>query len=69
MTAGAATLLAAATVWTSGSASGTEAATTLTVAKDGSGQYTTVQAAVNAIPAATPRGSSSPSGPAPTGNW
>ena len=29
----------------------TKAATTLTVAKDGSGQYTTVQAAVNAVPA------------------
>lgn len=51
MTAGAAALLAATSVWTSGSASGAEAATTLTVAKDGSGQYTTVQAAVDAIPA------------------
>ncbi|MEU2059475.1 pectinesterase family protein [Streptomyces sp. NPDC013455] len=30
------------------------AATTLTVAKDGSGQYTTVQAAVNAVPADNP---------------
>ncbi|MEV5434903.1 pectinesterase family protein [Streptomyces sp. NPDC052682] len=30
------------------------AATTLTVAKDGSGQYTTVQAAVNAVPAGNP---------------
>ncbi|MFF7789571.1 pectinesterase family protein [Streptomyces sp. NPDC007991] len=30
------------------------AATTLTVAKDGSGQYTTVQAAVNAVPANNP---------------
>ncbi|WTS35267.1 pectinesterase family protein [Streptomyces sp. NBC_00111] len=50
-TAGAAALLAVATVWTSGAASGAEAATTLTVAKDGSGQYATVQAAVNAIPA------------------
>jgi pectinesterase len=29
-------------------------ATTLTVAKDGSGQYTTVQAAVNAVPASNP---------------
>lgn len=51
MTAGAAALLAATSVWTFGSASGAEAATTLTVAKDGSGQYTTVQAAVDAIPA------------------
>lgn len=51
MTAGAAALLAATSVWTSGSASGAGAATTLTVAKDGSGQYTTVQAAVDAIPA------------------
>jgi pectate lyase len=32
-------------------AGSTKAATTLTVAKDGSGQYTTVQAAVNAVPA------------------
>ncbi|MER6558957.1 pectinesterase family protein [Streptomyces sp. NPDC001027] len=32
----------------------TAAATTLTVAKDGSGQYTTVQAAVNAVPANNP---------------
>lgn len=32
-------------------ASGSAAAATLTVAKDGTGQYTTVQAAVNAIPA------------------
>ncbi|MFF9089996.1 pectinesterase family protein [Streptomyces sp. NPDC014991] len=31
-----------------------KAATTLTVAKDGSGQYTTVQAAVNAVPANNP---------------
>jgi pectinesterase len=30
------------------------AATTLTVAKDGSGQYSTVQAAVNAVPASNP---------------
>ncbi|MFD5138492.1 pectinesterase family protein [Streptomyces sp. NPDC058378] len=51
VTAGAAALLAATSVWTFGSASGAEAATTLTVAKDGSGQYTTVQAAVDAIPA------------------
>ncbi|MFJ8083325.1 pectinesterase family protein [Streptomyces sp. NPDC096205] len=32
----------------------TAAATTLTVAKDGTGQYTTVQAAVNAVPANNP---------------
>ncbi|MEV8551425.1 pectinesterase family protein [Streptomyces glaucescens] len=32
----------------------TAAATTLTVAKDGSGQYSTVQAAVNAVPANNP---------------
>ncbi|MBG0854245.1 right-handed parallel beta-helix repeat-containing protein [Streptomyces spinoverrucosus] len=32
----------------------TKAATTLTVAKDGSGQYSTVQAAVNAVPANNP---------------
>ncbi|MFC8228110.1 pectinesterase family protein [Streptomyces sp. NPDC057287] len=51
VTAGAAALLTTATVWTSGPASGTEAATTLTVAKDGSGQYSTVQAAVDAVPA------------------
>ncbi|MFJ8885048.1 pectinesterase family protein [Streptomyces sp. NPDC102402] len=49
--AGAAALLAVTTVWTSGAASGAEAATTLTVAKDGSGQYSTVQAAVDAVPA------------------
>lgn len=36
---------------TTAAAVGTKAATTLTVAKDGSGQYTTVQAAVNAVPA------------------
>ncbi|TXS41220.1 pectate lyase [Streptomyces sp. uw30] len=36
---------------TSGAAASTKAATTLTVAKDGSGQYRTVQAAVNAVPA------------------
>ncbi|KMS69253.1 pectate lyase [Streptomyces viridochromogenes] len=36
---------------TSGSTVSTKAATTLTVAKDGSGQYSTVQAAVNAVPA------------------
>ncbi|AKN71483.1 pectate lyase [Streptomyces sp. PBH53] len=35
-------------------ASARAAATTLTVAKDGSGQYTTVQAAVNAVPANNP---------------
>lgn len=34
-----------------GAAVSVKAATTLTVAKDGSGQYTTVQAAVNAVPA------------------
>ncbi|MFI7410396.1 pectinesterase family protein [Streptomyces sp. NPDC049627] len=40
-------------IGTTATASGTTkaAATTLTVAKDGSGQYTTVQAAVNAVPA------------------
>lgn len=48
---GAAALVAVAAVWTSGPASGTEAATTLTVAKDGSGQYSSVQAAVDAVPA------------------
>jgi pectinesterase/pectate lyase len=37
-----------------GSIGTTAAATTLTVAKDGSGQYTTVQAAVNAVPANNP---------------
>lgn len=36
---------------TSSATAGTKAATTLTVAKDGSGQYSTVQAAVNAVPA------------------
>ncbi|KOG15762.1 pectinesterase family protein [Streptomyces viridochromogenes] len=36
---------------TSSSTVSTKAATTLTVAKDGSGQYSTVQAAVNAVPA------------------
>ncbi|WP_369170366.1 pectinesterase family protein [Streptomyces sp. R28] len=36
---------------TAAAASTKAAATTLTVAKDGSGQYTTVQAAVNAVPA------------------
>ncbi|MDF3142884.1 MULTISPECIES: pectinesterase family protein [unclassified Streptomyces] len=36
---------------TTTAAASTKAATTLTVAKDGSGQYTTVQAAVNAVPA------------------
>ncbi|MEU8710046.1 pectinesterase family protein [Streptomyces sp. NPDC048565] len=50
-TAGSAALLAAASVWTLGQASGAEAASTLTVAQDGSGQYTSVQAAVDAIPA------------------
>lgn len=34
-----------------GASMSTKAATTLTVAKDGSGQYSTVQAAVNAVPA------------------
>jgi pectinesterase len=34
-----------------GTTATTKAATTLTVAKDGSGQYSTVQAAVNAVPA------------------
>ncbi|WP_328426591.1 pectinesterase family protein [Streptomyces sp. NBC_00443] len=38
-------------IGTTGSAASTKAATTLTVAKDGSGQYSTVQAAVNAVPA------------------
>ncbi|MFB4420362.1 pectinesterase family protein [Streptomyces sp. QL37] len=51
MTAGVAALLAAAPAWSSGPASAAEAATTITVAKDGSGQYRTVQAAVNAVPA------------------
>ncbi|KUL24455.1 pectinesterase family protein [Streptomyces regalis] len=36
---------------TTAAAVGTKAATTLTVAKDGNGQYTSVQAAVNAVPA------------------
>ncbi|MGW2617727.1 pectinesterase family protein [Streptomyces sp. NPDC001500] len=39
---------------TKGAAAQTAAATTITVAKDGSGQYTTVQAAVNAVPANNP---------------
>ncbi|MEV5353366.1 pectinesterase family protein [Streptomyces sp. NPDC052693] len=39
---------------TAGAAAKAAAATTLTVAKDGSGQYTTVQAAVNAVPANNP---------------
>lgn len=39
---------------TAAGASAKAAATTLTVAKDGSGQYTTVQAAVNAVPANNP---------------
>lgn len=51
LTAGAAAVVAVATLQAFGAASGAAAATTLTVAKDGSGQYTTVQAAVNAIPA------------------
>ncbi|MDO0913766.1 pectinesterase family protein [Streptomyces sp. DT2A-34] len=38
-------------IGTTTAAASTKAATTLTVAKDGSGQYTTVQAAVNAVPA------------------
>ncbi|MER5555836.1 pectinesterase family protein [Streptomyces sp. NPDC002793] len=50
-TAAAAAFLAVAGLQVFGTASGAAAATTLTVAKDGSGQYTTVQAAVNAIPA------------------
>ncbi|MER6110161.1 pectinesterase family protein [Streptomyces hirsutus] len=37
-----------------GAATRAAAATTLTVAKDGTGQYTTVQAAVNAVPANNP---------------
>ncbi|MFE3518795.1 pectinesterase family protein [Streptomyces sp. NPDC059166] len=48
--AGAAAIVAAASLWAVGSASDAEAATTITVAKDGSGQYTGVQAAVNAVP-------------------
>ncbi|MEU1211965.1 pectinesterase family protein [Streptomyces sp. NPDC005790] len=51
LTAGAAGVLAVTALQTSGAASGAVVATTLTVAKDGSGQYTSVQAAVNAIPA------------------
>lgn len=39
---------------TAGSATTKAAATTLTVAQDGSGQYRTVQAAVNAVPANNP---------------
>ncbi|GHH28114.1 pectinesterase family protein [Streptomyces lanatus] len=35
-------------------AASTKAATTLTVAKDGSGQYSTLQAAINAVPANNP---------------
>ncbi|MFG2429766.1 pectinesterase family protein [Streptomyces sp. NPDC048590] len=50
VSAGTAALLAAASLWTIGSVSEAEAATTITVAKDGSGQYTSVQAAVNAVP-------------------
>ncbi|QOV37399.1 right-handed parallel beta-helix repeat-containing protein [Streptomyces ferrugineus] len=43
-------------IGTTAAATGTKAAaaTTLTVAKDGSGQYSTVQAAVNAVPANNP---------------
>ncbi|WP_299538397.1 pectinesterase family protein [uncultured Streptomyces sp.] len=44
-------VLAAGALQATGSASAAAVATTLTVAKDGSGQYTTVQAAVNAVPA------------------
>ncbi|MGW1817266.1 pectinesterase family protein [Streptomyces sp. NPDC002125] len=51
LTAGAAAVLAVAALQTFGAASRAAAATTLTVAKDGSGQYSSVQAAVNAIPA------------------
>ncbi|WP_405812146.1 pectinesterase family protein [Streptomyces sp. NBC_01520] len=51
LAAGATALLAAVSVQAHGAASGAAAATTLTVAKDGTGQYTTVQSAVNAIPA------------------
>ncbi|MFJ8764711.1 pectinesterase family protein [Streptomyces clavifer] len=51
LVAGGTALLAVVSVQAYGSASGAAAATTLTVAKDGSGQYSTVQAAVNAIPA------------------
>jgi pectinesterase len=43
-----------ASIGTTAAASTKAAATTLTVAKDGSGQYTTVQAAVNAVPANNP---------------
>ncbi|WP_189215320.1 MULTISPECIES: pectinesterase family protein [Streptomyces] len=39
---------------TIGTTAAAASATTLTVAKDGSGQYTTVQAAVNAVPANNP---------------
>ncbi|ELS54249.1 pectinesterase family protein [Streptomyces viridochromogenes] len=41
-------------IGTTGTTAATRAATTLTVAKDGSGQYATVQAAVNAVPANNP---------------
>ncbi|MFE5238949.1 pectinesterase family protein [Streptomyces sp. NPDC056627] len=51
LTAGTAAVLAVAALQTFGAASRAAAATTLTVAKDGSGQYSSVQAAVNAIPA------------------
>ncbi|WP_405666778.1 pectinesterase family protein [Streptomyces sp. NBC_01166] len=50
LTAGAAAFLSVAALQTFGTASDAAAATTLTVAKDGSGQYSTVQAAVDAIP-------------------
>jgi pectinesterase len=49
--AGAALAAAAAVVSGTGDAGAAPAATTITVAKDGSGQYSTVQAAVNAVPA------------------
>ncbi|MFJ4841024.1 pectinesterase family protein [Streptomyces sp. NPDC088746] len=51
LNAGAAALLSVAALQTFATASGAAAATTVTVAKDGSGQYSTVQAAVDAIPA------------------
>ncbi|MFE0255484.1 pectinesterase family protein [Streptomyces sp. NPDC059010] len=41
-------------IGTTSATASTKAATTLTVAKDGSGQYSTVQAAVNAVPANNP---------------
>ncbi|WP_237540023.1 pectinesterase family protein [Streptomyces sp. SID8358] len=51
LVAGATAFLAVASLQAFGPAPDAAAATTLTVAKDGTGQYTTVQAAVNAIPA------------------